>query len=208
MYENVLVPTDGSDGTRQAVVHGATIAQRFDATLHAISVVPEGPYGTLEGEEGEASAERDARRAVEQVEDEARRSGVETATEVRRGIPDEEILAYADDHAVDMIVMGTHGRTGLDRVLVGSVTETVIRNAEVPVVTVRVSERLAVTEADDAAALARGVLEERGYAEVTIEDEPHRTSGSWIVPTQTDDGRIHVHVDAMTGEARLARIDQ
>ena len=205
MYQHVLVPTDGSDGTRQAVVHGATIAQRFDATLHALSIVPEGPYGTLEGEEGEA--ERDAKRAVEQVEDEASRKGVETVTAVRRGVPDEEILGYAEGNAIDMIVMGTHGRTGLDRVIVGSVTETVVRKATVPVVTVRVQETVSVQDADDAAELALETLTERGY-EASVEDEPHRTSGSWIVPTETDEGRIHVHVDAMTGETRLARLDQ
>ena len=206
MYQHVLVPTDGSDGTRQAVVHGATIAQQFDATLHAISIVPEGPYGTLGGEAGEA--ERDAELAVEQVETEASRKGVETVTEVRQGVPDEEILAYADDHEIDMIVMGTHGRTGLDRVIVGSVTETVVRKAEVPVVTVRVKGQITVPEADDAAGLALEVLAEEGYEDASVEDEPHRTSGSWIVPTETDEGRIHVHVDAMTGETRLARIDQ
>lgn len=208
MYENVLVPTDGSDGTRQAVVHGATIAERFDATLHALSIVPEGPYGNLEGEAGREAAERDAELAVEQVEDEARRKGIETTTAVRRGVPDEEILEYADEREIDMIVMGTHGRTGLDRVLVGSVTETVVRKAEVPVVTVRVSSQVAIPEAEDAADLALEVLAEEGYDDATVEDEPHRTSGSWIVPARTDEGRVHVHVDAMSGEARLARIDR
>ena len=135
MYQKVLIPTDGSDGTRQAIVHGLTIADRFDATVHALSIVPEGPLGTFDGDEGRHSAER----AVAQVEAVARdrETGVPVTTAVRDGIPHEEILDYTDEAGIDLLVVGTQGRTGLDRVLVGSVAERLIRMADVPVVTVR-----------------------------------------------------------------------
>ncbi|WP_227380071.1 universal stress protein [Haladaptatus halobius] len=62
--------------------------------------------------------------------------GIDTKTAVRRGIPQDAILVYADEHNIDIIVMGTHGRTGVKRALMGSVTETVVRHADIPVLTV------------------------------------------------------------------------
>ncbi|MCU4744272.1 universal stress protein [Halobacteria archaeon AArc-m2/3/4] len=207
MYHDLLIPTDGSDGTRQALVHGLAIARRFDATVHALSVLPEGPYGSLESDESAAEAERDAERALERVETDAERDGLESATAIRRGAPHEEILAYAEENGIDMIVMGTHGRTGIDRALVGSVTERIVREASVPVVTVRVSDDLRIGDAADAEAIALEGLEARGYDDATTVDDPHRTSGSWIVPVETREGRIQVHVDAASGDVRLARLD-
>ncbi|MDF9746423.1 universal stress protein [Natrinema salsiterrestre] len=200
MYQDVLIPTDGSDGTRRSINHGLTIAGRFDATVHALSVVPEGPLGTLQTDEAIPAAER----AVERVETEATREGVDVVTAVEQGVPHEEILAYADDHGIDMIVMGTQGRTGLDRVLVGSVTERIVRMADVPVVTVRLTEDIRIEDPDEAAEIARKTAEREGYEDVTVPEEPHRTSASWIVPLETDRGPLHVHVDAVTSEGRVA----
>lgn len=204
MYQDVLIPTDGSDGTRQSIDHGLAIAKRFDATIHALSVVPEGPLGTLQNDTAIAAADR----AVERVEREAAREDVEVVTAVEQGVPHEEILEYADEHGADMIVMGTQGRTGLDRVLMGSVTERVVRMADVPVVTVRLSEDVRIDDADEAERIAREALAaEDGSldpAEISVLEEPHRTSASWIVPLETATDTVHVHVDAVTGEARTA----
>ncbi|WP_049926084.1 universal stress protein [Halopiger goleimassiliensis] len=201
MYQDVLIPTDGSDGTRRSITHGVTIADRFDATIHALSIVPEGPLGTLESETATPAAER----AVERVEAEATREGIETVTAVEHGVPHEEILSYAEDNDVDMIVMGTQGRTGLDRVLVGSVTERIVRMAEIPVVTVRLTDEIRIEDPDEAERIARREAERDGYEAVTILEEPHRTSASWIVRLETDAGDLHVHVDAVSGEARIGR---
>ncbi|WP_436343390.1 universal stress protein [Natronorubrum sp. FCH18a] len=205
MYEDVLIPTDGSDGTRQSITHGLTIAKQFDATIHALSIVPEGPLGTLQND----AAAPAAHRAVERVEAEAERADVGIETAVEQGVPHEEILAYADEHDIDMIVMGTQGRTGLDRVLVGSVTERVVRMADVPVVTVRFTDDIRIEDADEAERIARETLAAESSSveaeEITTLEDPHRTSASWIVPFETDAGTVHVHVDALTGEARVAR---
>ncbi|MDS0474191.1 universal stress protein [Natrinema sp. 1APR25-10V2] len=201
MYQDILVPTDGSDGTRRSLNHGVTIADRFDATIHALSVVPEGPLGTLQTDEAIPAAER----AVERIETEASREGVDVVTAVEQGVPHEQILAYADDHGIDMIVMGTQGRTGLDRVLVGSVTERIVRMADVPVVTVRLTDEIRIEDADEAARIARQTAEQEGYDDVSVLEDPHRTSASWIVPLETDAGRVHVHVDAVTSEGRVAK---
>lgn len=200
MYQDVLIPTDGSDGTRRSINHGVTIASRFDATIHALSVVPEGPLGTLQTDDAIPAAER----AVERVETEANREGVEAVTAVEQGVPHEEILAYADEHGVDMIVMGTQGRTGIDRVLVGSVTERVVRMADVPVVTVRLTDEIRIEDADEAAQIARKAAEQEGYEQIGVREDPHRTSASWIVPLETNAGPVYVHVDAVTSETRIA----
>ncbi|RKD95391.1 universal stress protein [Halopiger aswanensis] len=201
MYRNVLIPTDGSDGTRRSIEHGLAIADRFGATVHALSVVPEGPLGTFEANEATPAAHR----AVERVELEADAAGVDVVTAVEQGVPHEEILDYVDEHDIDAIVMGTQGRTGLDRVLMGSVTERIVRMADVPVVTVRLNQELRIEDADEAERIARDALEGDGYdSDARLTEEPHRTSASWIVPFETDGERVHVHVDAVTRETRVA----
>ncbi|ELY38532.1 universal stress protein [Natronorubrum tibetense] len=205
MYDDVLIPTDGSDGTRQSITHGVTIATQFDATIHALSIVPEGPLGTLQSD----AAAPAAHRAVERVAVDAERAGVDVETAVEQGVPHEEILAYADEHDIDMIVMGTQGRTGLDRVLVGSVTERIVRMADVPVVTVRFTDDIRIEDAEEADRIAREALvaesPDADAEAITSLEEPHRTSASWIVSLETDSETAHVHVDALTGEARVAR---
>ncbi|GAB3671684.1 universal stress protein [Halopiger thermotolerans] len=201
MYQDVLIPTDGSDGTRRSIEHGLAIADRFDATVHALSVVPEGPLGTFEADEATPAAHR----AVERVELEANAAGVDVVTAVEQGVPHEEILEYVDENGVDVIVMGTQGRTGIDRVLMGSVTERIVRMADVPVVTVRLNEELRIEDADEAERIARDALAEEGYdRDAAVPEAPHRTSASWIVPFEVDGERVHVHVDAVNRETRVA----
>lgn len=207
MYQRLLVPTDGSPAAGRAIDHAVAIARRFDATVHGLYVLVEGPYESLEQADVMEAANTEATRALDHVRREAKRNDVDVTTTTRRGTPDEEILAYADEAAVDMIVMGTAGRTGLNRVLVGSVTERIVRNATVPVVTVREHDELRVDDADQAESIAIDALTERGHADPTPTDAPHRTSGSWIVPIDGDDGRVHVHVDAASGDVRIATID-
>jgi nucleotide-binding universal stress UspA family protein len=145
MYDTVLVPTDGSDHSIRAAEHGHYLAQLFDATVHVINVVDtHGAAGMFDaggidqefvdrlGEKGETAIE-----AVEAVVGE--RDSVTTG--VVEGEPSETILEYADDHDVDVIAMGTHGRTGLNHYIAGSVTERVVRLADVPVLTVRATDQ-------------------------------------------------------------------
>ncbi|WP_394742403.1 universal stress protein [Natronococcus roseus] len=204
MYQNVLVPTDGSDGTRRAITHALTIADRFDATVHALSVVPEGPLGTLEDR---ADVTAGARRAVERVETEAVRDGVAVTTAVESGVPHEEILDYIDEAGIDMVVMGTQGRTGLDRVLVGSVAERVVRLSDVPVVSVRLTDEIEIEAPEAAERIARTKATDEGYAELSLREQPYRTSGTWTVTLETDRGLVAIDVDAVTGTARIAETE-
>jgi nucleotide-binding universal stress UspA family protein len=144
MYDDVLVPTDGSGGSAVATAHAVAIADRFDATLHAVSVVDPAVFVTdaVGDVDDLVQRQRDAYRtraesAVARVRDAAADVDVAVRTAIREGTPHEALLDYATEHGVDLIVMGTHGRTGVDRYLLGSVAEKLIRTSHVPVVTVR-----------------------------------------------------------------------
>lgn len=142
IYDTILVPTDGSAGVERAVAHAADLARVHDATIHALYVVDTPGVTGLPAEtavagvrpplqeQGEAALE-----AVERLVD-----GVPVETTVVEGTPSTEIVRFASERAVDAVVMGTHGRAGIDRLLLGSVTEQVVRSAPVPVVTVSVGE--------------------------------------------------------------------
>lgn len=173
MYQDILFPTDGSDGATAALSHAVDHARQYDATLHVLFVAKDdfGPSGMVEkehegvrrsemvgGEElererqeasktGMTSKPHDVRGAVTEhgwhvVEDVAEGiDDVSVETAVVRGTPYRTILDYADEEGVDLIVMGTHGHTGLDRYLLGSVTEKIVRTADQPVLTVRMPDQ-------------------------------------------------------------------
>jgi len=141
MYETILVPTDGSAGAEAALGEAVSLAGTFDATVHSLYVAdtsaaqPETGYVDIV-ESFERIGEETTAEAVEDAE----RAGVEAVGAVRVGLPHRTILDYAEEVDADLIVMGTHGRTGLERYLLGSVTEKVVRTADAPVLTVRLSD--------------------------------------------------------------------
>ncbi|WP_066414682.1 universal stress protein [Halorubrum aethiopicum] len=163
MYRDILYPTDGSTGSEAAAEHVQDLASSFGATVHVLHVVdtPHGGLGRSGGfvsDEFSSMSGRSAETGYEGMEmsdvddalmEEAEAvveewaaalGDVETVTEVEAGSPYSEILRYADEHDVDAIVMGTHGRTGIERYLLGSVTEKVVRMADRPVLTIRGNE--------------------------------------------------------------------
>lgn len=139
-YGDILVPTDGSERADAAVEHALAVADAFGSTVHAVSIINVGDIATG----GEVSVppefleelENAARAATEAVASEAAAAGVTALTRVQTGRPKHDLLEYVADHDIDLVVMGTHGRTGLDRVLLGSTAEALVRRAEVPVLTV------------------------------------------------------------------------
>ncbi|MES3516143.1 MAG: universal stress protein [Natronomonas sp.] len=166
MYDNVLYPTDGSDGAEAALETVRDLARTYDATVHVLYAAkqpeihglsgdvpmtggggmsgnPEGAATGMRGDRTEddvlrSKTETEGQKLVELVA--TRLDDVETRTAVEWGEPYEVILEYADEHDVDIVVMGTHGRTGIDRYLIGSVAERVIRKSDEPVLTVRANE--------------------------------------------------------------------
>ncbi|MEZ3142853.1 universal stress protein [Halobaculum sp. MBLA0143] len=149
MTDTILVPTDGSDPAAAAARHARLLATGLGADVRVLSVVPEGGSGGQENPRTAAeSAAADAAALVGGSDADAGETTVEATTVVRQGDPAETILEYADAAHADLIVMGTHGRTGVDRVVSGSVTEHVTRLSEVPVFTARGSETPAPTTYD------------------------------------------------------------
>ena len=139
MYREILVPTDGSRGSLEAADHAIDLATTVDAGVHALYVV-QTAVGTDADMAGVYEAfEEVGQDAVDAVVERAESAGVSTVVgSLAYGSPHEAIREYADEHDIGLIVMGTHGRTGLDRYLIGSVTEKVVRTADVPVLTVGV----------------------------------------------------------------------
>lgn len=138
MYTDILVPTDGSESATEATRNAIELADAFDGTIHALYVIdigamwPDAYEGTVLNDLEERGTE-----AVAEVRARAEDAGVAVTDDVVTGRhPHRAILEYADENAVDCIVMGTHGRRGLDRYLLGSVAERVVRLADVPVLTV------------------------------------------------------------------------
>lgn len=142
MFDRILIPTDGSAQAKPAVEMALGLARTHGATLHVLFIVdqPTTVSGMGEGFSGlddllDALEER-GHRATKAIVEQARERDIETTAAVRRGNPHDDILSYAEDNDIDVIVMGTHGRTGVKRALLGSVTENVVRHSEIPVLTV------------------------------------------------------------------------
>ena len=145
-YRHILVPTDGSAVSSDAVAEALSLAKLSGGTVHALfvldpSVVTGGPLEDLAIDTGFEAVFKQLEHEGEQVLDELRRAAetehIEITTEVREGTPSVQIVKYADELGADIIVMGTHGRSGVRRALLGSTAEHVLRKASMPVMTVR-----------------------------------------------------------------------
>lgn len=139
MYDRILLPTDGSRGNDRAVKQAIGLAAQSDAQLHVLFVVEDIPYAPemMDGQV-EARLREIGEEAISDIRQRADDAGVAVETALEDGTPHQSILDYAKEAEMDLIVMGTHGRSGLDRYLLGSVTERVVRGADTPVLTVRV----------------------------------------------------------------------
>ncbi|WP_424001112.1 universal stress protein [Haloarcula salina] len=141
MYDDILFPTDGSDGADEALAHALELAETHGATLHVLYVVDTTYFGNAAADATTVEAlTEQGDRVVDETVARIRDRDCPVVSARREGDPHDEIVGYADAEGVDMIVMGTHGRSGLDRYLLGSVTENVVRTADAPVLTVRLSD--------------------------------------------------------------------
>ena len=142
MYENILLPTDGSEAMETVIEHAVGLAAHHDATLHALYVANTASLRDLPADSGwetiTEALDREGERALAAVRPRAEDRGVDLQTEIREGTPAAEIRRYAETDACDIIVMGTRGRSGVGRLLLGSVAEKVVRSATRPVLTIRV----------------------------------------------------------------------
>ena len=141
-YEDILIPTDGSPSATHAAAYGVSLAAALDATVHVVSVVENRALGVdVRSTMSDREREQAATEAVEAVVSEAAAQGVtDTVSHIEHGTPLAAILDTVDSAEVDAVVMGTTGKRGTERILLGSVTEKTVRAAPVPVITVRHDE--------------------------------------------------------------------
>jgi nucleotide-binding universal stress UspA family protein len=136
-HENVLVPTDGSRAARRAAEQAVALVRESGGTVHALYVMDMGDADFVASPSDIAETrERLEVKGGEFVTDVgglAEEAGVECVTEVRTGIPEEEIVEYAHEHDVDLIVMGKRGRSDPDKPMIGSTTRRVLGRSDVPV---------------------------------------------------------------------------
>ncbi len=147
--KNILVATDFGEAADSALAYGRELASRFGATLHVLHVA-ENVYITAFGAETYASfapelqrgiEERANKRLLEAVMDSDHSAPDTVPIVMTSGSPAFAIIDYARDHAIELIIIGTHGRGALQHFLMGSVAERVVRLAPCPVLTVRHPER-------------------------------------------------------------------
>lgn len=138
MFDRILFPTDGSDGASAAFDHVLDIAADHGATVHVLNVA-DTTHDSVTRIDGEIVdvLEREGEEIVEAVADRAADRGIETVTKVLQGGVAETIATYAGEHEMDLVAMPTRGRTGFDRLLLGSTTERVVRESTVPVLSIR-----------------------------------------------------------------------
>ncbi len=141
--KKILFATDFSEGSSHALPYAVDLAKRYGAKLYFVHVIYDVtktagwyvPHASLD--EIYRDIEKSARAELEKSFVEEMRGFKELEYAVLKGTPYEEIAKFAGEKKVDLIVLGTHGRRGIDRVLFGSTAEQVVRNAPCPVLSVR-----------------------------------------------------------------------
>lgn len=142
MYDDILLPVAPGSAANDAIPHAKSLAEQYEATVHVVSAVDTLEH-TLSGPRVATLADRvesGAERRVETVTDEFTNAGIDVFGSVIHGEPLQVIRNAIDDTGADIVVMPTHTRTGIQRVLLGSVTEKMVRVSPVPVVTVPMAD--------------------------------------------------------------------
>jgi len=144
--KNILCPTDFSDPSYEALKVADELAVHFGATLHIINVVPlvpivEAPIGVESASFNVASYQQElegqAQKSLKNMIEQKVSRGVNALTEVLIGNAAGEIMRYAGEKGIDLIVIATHGLSGWRRFISGSTTEQIVRQASCPVLTIR-----------------------------------------------------------------------
>jgi nucleotide-binding universal stress UspA family protein len=148
MYHKILLPTDGSKYAEKAAEHAIWIASQSDAEIIVLNVMDTSSLVGLPAEDLTVRVteilKEEAHKSLDKVEDLVREfkkeegltKDIKLIKETKEGSPADVILKTVEDEGVDLIVMGTSGKHGLDRFLLGSVTEKVVRSANCPVLAV------------------------------------------------------------------------
>lgn len=141
--EKILYATDFTEGSERAASYALDLAKRYGATLIVLNVI----YDIARTAGWNAShidmdtlygaMEQGARKEIDIIADKLRADYPQVETVVIRGLPNDDVISFAVEHKVDMIVIGTHGRKGIDRLLFGSTASKIVKASPCPVLTVR-----------------------------------------------------------------------
>jgi nucleotide-binding universal stress UspA family protein len=138
-FNKILIPTDGSEYTKEAIKKGLELAKVLDAEVTALYVVDQTSFINFPMDSTIVSVysllEKEGKDAVDYVKAEGEKLGVNVVIKIEEGSPPRKIMEMSKNY--DLIVMGTLGRTGVSKLLLGSVAEKVVRFAECPVLVVR-----------------------------------------------------------------------
>jgi nucleotide-binding universal stress UspA family protein len=150
IFKKISIATDGSENANKAASSAIEIARLTGAKLYAINVMPNVPHVTYFGvpieppkkfsideKEFYQHLEADGKRSLDTVEAMGEKAGIKVETVLAHGHPGSEIIAFAENNNIDLIVMGTLGRGGIDRILMGSVAGDVVRHAKSRVMVVK-----------------------------------------------------------------------
>jgi len=140
MFDKILVATDGSKHGEHAAMRGIELARLSGGNITVVYVADTGRLSHLPEDMALVSIRdlmlKEGDEATENVEKMAKESDVECSKEVLEGHPADMLVSFAEDHDMDIIILGSCGRSGLDKFLLGSVAEKVVRTSKVPVLTV------------------------------------------------------------------------
>jgi len=143
MFSRILVPVDFSEFTDDIISYATEIAQKFGSAIHLVHVIPNmgyfAPYESYLAAENMVTVQKgvgvEVRQNLEEVA--ARISGIPVTRAVLTGVSFVEIVEYVKSENIDLVVMATHGRGGLEHIIIGSVAEKVVRRSPCPVLTIR-----------------------------------------------------------------------
>jgi nucleotide-binding universal stress UspA family protein len=147
MFEKILIATDGSKHSEKAAEEALEVAKLTEGKVMALYVADMSKYfapvdmsyniadEVIEGIR--SSVQKDGEVAVKRLEKMAKEAEIPFEGKIIEGNPADDILKFAEENKVNLIVMGSIGKTGLDKFLLGSVAEKVVRNSRIPVLVVR-----------------------------------------------------------------------
>jgi universal stress protein A len=142
MFNKIVCPVDFSEFTDEIIEYGVSIAKKFDAEFHLLHVIPNlnyfTPYESFLTPENLVTMERSIEKEIDKdFQKTIKKIDIPVKQATKTGVTFVEILDYIKTEKIDLVVMGTHGRSGFEHILLGSVAEKVIRRAPCPVLTVR-----------------------------------------------------------------------
>jgi nucleotide-binding universal stress UspA family protein len=141
VYKKILLPTDGSENAQRAVKRGIELAKAVGASVTAVYVIDTSSFVSLPEtfvwENVRDLMEEEGKKSLDHAKKVAQKHSVKAKTLIKEGSPSKEIINTAEEEKSDLIILGTAGRTGLDKFFLGSISEKVLRSAPCAVMVIK-----------------------------------------------------------------------